>query len=128
MDTKGDELLYLAKKMRALGSRVATVDVSAKPAPGTEKDAADVISIADVMRHHPDEMTREARNLPSLPRAEAVAAVSVALKAFLSRAHDANEVSGVIGIGGSGGTSLIAAALNELPIGIPKMIVSTVGL
>ena len=63
-----------------------------------------------------------------LPRAEAVAAVSVALKAFLSRAHDANEVSGVIGIGGSGGTSLIAAALKELPIGTPKMIVSTVGL
>jgi uncharacterized protein (UPF0261 family) len=52
--------------------------------------------------------------------------MSAALAAFLKAEHDAGKVGGVIGLGGSGGTALIAPALRALPIGLPKLLVSTV--
>src|SRR5690606_22984051 len=59
-------------------------------------------------------------------RGQAVAAMSEALQVFLTHEHQAGRVSGAIGLGGSGGTALIAPALRALPIGVPKVIVSTV--
>ncbi len=52
--------------------------------------------------------------------------MSQALVRFLKREHDSGRVSGVIGIGGSGGTALITPAMRALPIGLPKVMVSTV--
>jgi uncharacterized protein (UPF0261 family) len=52
--------------------------------------------------------------------------MSEALIPFLAKAFAAGEISGVIGLGGSGGTALIAPALRALPIGFPKVLVSTV--
>ncbi|KAF9620083.1 hypothetical protein IFM89_010733 [Coptis chinensis] len=49
-----------------------------------------------------------------------------ALKNFLKKANEDQGLGGVIGLGGSGGTSLISTALKTLPIGVPKVIVSTV--
>ncbi|KAL6562846.1 ToMV susceptible protein tm-1(GCR26) [Orobanche hederae] len=49
-----------------------------------------------------------------------------ALQAFLSKAHADRVLAGVIGLGGSGGTSLISSAFRSLPLGITKLIVSTV--
>lgn len=59
-------------------------------------------------------------------RGEAIAVMSKALESFLKKAHENDVVAGAIGLGGSGGTSLISNALRSLPIGIPKLIVSTV--
>jgi uncharacterized protein (UPF0261 family) len=59
-------------------------------------------------------------------RGLAVAAMSEALVSFLQSAHAEGRVSGVIGLGGTGGTALIAPALRALPIGLPKLLVSTV--
>src|SRR3990170_4454506 len=41
------------------------------------------------------------------------------------RLHAAGRLDGILGIGGSGGTSIAAAAMEALPIGVPKLIVST---
>lgn len=59
-------------------------------------------------------------------RGKAIATMNKALQVFLSRAHGDRALAGVIGLGGSGGTSLMASAFRFLPLGIPKMIVSTV--
>lgn len=59
-------------------------------------------------------------------RGKAIAAMNKALKLFLSKSHGDGAVAGVIGLGGSGGTSLMSSAFRCLPLGIPKMIVSTV--
>ncbi len=59
-------------------------------------------------------------------RGEAVAAMGSALRDYLLREVAEGRVAGVIGLGGSGGTSLITTALRSLPIGLPKMMVSTV--
>lgn len=60
-------------------------------------------------------------------RGEAVGIMSKCLENFLRQAlEEDNSLAGVIGLGGSGGTSLISSAFRSLPIGIPKVIVSTV--
>ncbi len=49
-----------------------------------------------------------------------------ALTEYLVREEQKGLVAGVLGIGGSGGTALITAAMRSLPIGLPKLMVSTV--
>ncbi|MCE1782057.1 Tm-1-like ATP-binding domain-containing protein, partial [Enterobacter hormaechei] len=56
-------------------------------------------------------------------RNKAITAMSVALTNFLNSSID--DIAGVIGIGGSGGTALITPAMQSLPIGLPKIMVST---
>src|SRR5690606_39594401 len=55
-----------------------------------------------------------------------VTAMGEALRAFLLDEYRQGRVAGVLGIGGSGGTALITAAMRVLPIGLPKLMVSTV--
>lgn len=59
-------------------------------------------------------------------RGEAITVMRKALESFLSKAYEDGILIGVIGIGGSGGTSLLAPAFRSLPLGVPKLIVSTV--
>lgn len=59
-------------------------------------------------------------------RGEAVGIMSKCLENFLRQACEDNSLAGAIGLGGSGGTSSISPAFRSLPIGIPKVIVSTV--
>lgn len=59
-------------------------------------------------------------------RGKALAIMSEAVEHFLMKAHGDHVLAGAIGLGGSGGTSLISSAFRSLPVGIPKVIVSTV--
>lgn len=114
-DTKAEELLYVARLVRATGMGVVTVDV------GTTASAQDAdIPANEVARHHPD----GALNASGTgDRGKAVMAMSDALVRFtLSR----TDIAGIVGLGGSGGTSLIAPAMRALPLGVPKLMVSTV--
>ncbi len=113
-DTKADEIAYVAGLIRATGQPCRVVDVSTVGSGG----ATDV-SPAEVAAHHPE----GADAVRSDDRGTAVAAMSVALEAYLVGRHD---VAGVIGLGGSGGTALITPAMRALPVGVPKLMVSTV--
>ena len=114
-DTKAAELSYVATLLRAAGVDVRTVDVST-----SDSRTADVsVSAADVAAHHPD----GAGAVFTGDRGSAVGAMAVALQAFLTSRGD---VDGVLGLGGSGGTALITPAMRALPVGIPKVMVSTV--
>jgi uncharacterized protein (UPF0261 family) len=114
-DTKAAELSYVAASLRAAGVRTRTVDVSTS---GTGGGGADV-GPADVAAHHPD----GAGAVFTGDRGTAVGAMSVALQAFLTSRDD---LGGVLGLGGSGGTALITPAMRALPVGVPKVMVSTV--
>ncbi|KAB2004452.1 hypothetical protein ES319_D11G199400v1 [Gossypium barbadense] len=59
-------------------------------------------------------------------RGEAVDVMSKALQHFIKKAHADGVLAGAIGLGGSGGTSLLSSAFRSLPVGVPKLIVSTV--
>lgn len=114
-DTKSLELHYLAERVRDAGGAVCTVDVSSRPFSGTSD-----ISNETVAGHHPD----TPYFLGSVDdRGTAVSLMSQALAEFLLTRTD---LGGIIGIGGSGNTALVTAAMQRLPIGLPKLMVSTV--
>lgn len=114
-DTKSDELLYVAQLIREQSVEVATVDV------GTTGSAADAdVPASEVASYHPD---GETAVTGAGDRGRAVMAMSKALEKFIGSRTD---IAGIIGLGGSGGTSLIAPAMRALPLGLPKLMVSTV--
>lgn len=76
----------------------------------------------DVLSYH---LGVETHDLPD-DRAEAIAIMSKALENFLKGRYESGTLMGAVGLGGSGGTSLLAPALRSLPLGVPKLIVSTV--
>jgi uncharacterized protein (UPF0261 family) len=115
-DTKGAELRYAAERLRAAGAGVVTVDVSTQR--GAESGPVDVTP-DEVAAHHPD----GAGAVFTGDRGSAVAAMAVALERFLQSRSD---VGGVLGLGGSGGTALVTPAMRALPVGVGKIMVSTV--
>jgi uncharacterized protein (UPF0261 family) len=110
-DTKGEELGYLRTQVAEAGARPIVVDVGI----GEPQCAV------DVSRHqvaaHLDPAIIEGRD-----RGVAVARMGEAFEKFLASFTDFDAV---IGIGGSGGASIIARGMRTLPIGLPKLIVST---
>ncbi len=121
MDTKGQELAFVAECLRAAGVSVTTVDVGVQCAACVAPD----VDRGTVASFHPNAEGRIAA-LAAGDRSPAITAMSEALVGFLRRELDAGRLAGVIGIGGSGGTALITQAMRALPIGLPKVMVSTV--
>ncbi len=121
MDTKGQELAFVAERLRTAGVPAATVDVGTLAAPSVPPD----IARTTVIERHPQESVRRALSHP-VDRGQAISAMSQALEKFLLEEFEAGRVAGVIGIGGSGGTALVTPAMRALPIGLPKLMVSTV--
>ncbi len=113
-DTKADELHYVAGLIRAAGASTTMVDV------GTQgSDPSMDVQPSEVAAHHPD----GADAVKSDDRGTAVDEMSKALVQFiLSR----DDVDGIISLGGSGGTALATPAMRALPVGVPKVMVSTV--
>ncbi|CAD6339400.1 unnamed protein product [Miscanthus lutarioriparius] len=130
-DTKLEELLFLAAQLRsalaATGSdskvQVSIVDVSTTEKT-TTNDFKDITFIPrnTILSCH---LGVDQHNLPD-DRGEAIALMSKALQSFLKKRYDSGILVGAVGLGGSGGTALIAPALRLLPLGVPKLIVSTV--
>jgi uncharacterized protein (UPF0261 family)/ABC-type branched-subunit amino acid transport system ATPase component len=113
-DTKGRELFFLRNCLDKLGLRTVTVDLatSGKPSPAQ-------IHPREVARHHP----KGERAVFTGDRGSAVTGMAEALEAFLLRRRD---LGGIISAGGSGGTALATQGMRRLPIGTPKVMVSTV--
>jgi uncharacterized protein (UPF0261 family) len=120
MDTKGHELAYVADCLRSAGVSVTTVDVGVQCSPCVAPNV-DRVTVA---RFHSTAEGRTAA-LGQGDRASAIGAMSQALLGYLKSELESGRVSGVIGIGGSGGTALITRAMRALPIGLPKVMVST---
>ncbi|MEX0283978.1 MAG: Tm-1-like ATP-binding domain-containing protein [Paracoccaceae bacterium] len=112
-DTKRAELQYVRDLIAATGLDTVLVNVGTK---GGE-DGVDVAA-ASVAACHPDGPAAVFVN----DRGKAVVEMSRALAAFVMGRDD---LGGIIGLGGSGGSGIIAPAMQALPIGIPKVLVST---
>ncbi|MCA1442131.1 Tm-1-like ATP-binding domain-containing protein [Ensifer sp. IC4062] len=116
-DTKGSELRYLRDLVRQAGCDAVLVDVSVSE---FHKEADDVdVQPSEVARFHPNPPKPEELK----DRGKAVAAMSEALVEYIRSRQD---IDGLIGAGGTGGTALIAPAMRALPIGVPKVLISTV--
>ncbi len=114
LDTKGEELRFIRDQIAAAGVRVLLVDLSTSGEP----------SPADVPPHHVAAYFRGGPNAVFTgDRGAAITAMAQAFEAWIRR-HQ--PVSGLISAGGSGGSSLVAPAMRALPIGVPKVLISSV--
>jgi uncharacterized protein (UPF0261 family)/ABC-type branched-subunit amino acid transport system ATPase component len=114
LDTKGDELRFIRDQIAGAGVRVLLVDLSTSGGP----------SPADVPPHHVAAYFRGGPNAVFTgERGGAITAMAEAFEAWVRR-HE--PVGGLISAGGSGGSSLVAPAMRALPIGVPKVLISSV--
>ncbi|HEV3010364.1 MAG TPA: Tm-1-like ATP-binding domain-containing protein [Burkholderiales bacterium] len=113
-DTKGRELFYLRSCLEKLGLRTVTVDLATSGKPSSA-----MIHPREVARHHP----KGERAVFTGDRGSAVSEMAIAFENFVAQRRD---LGGLISAGGSGGTALATQAMRRLPIGIPKVMVSTV--
>lgn len=113
-DTKAPEINYAADLINKAGARAVIVDVSTGPG----QFASDV-SAAEVAKWYPGGVSAV---LGLSDRGQAVTAMAEALTRFVASRDD---VAGILGMGGSGNSTIVTAAMRALPIGVPKLMVST---
>jgi uncharacterized protein (UPF0261 family) len=117
LDTKGHEYDFLRARLAELDVEVLLVDVG----------IYDPQITPDIGR---DEVAREVNGdvaalAESGDRGAAVTAMADAAAALLPRLHAEGRLDAVLGVGGSGGSSIVSAGMRALPVGVPKLVVST---
>jgi len=117
MDTKAEELAWVAGCLRKANVPVITVDVSTAKVTGL---AADVTS-GEVLAAAGQSWNA----VQAMDRGAAVNQMSNAFRVWLLQQYENCKVAGVIGLGGSGGTAIVTSGMRALPIGLPKLMVST---
>jgi uncharacterized protein (UPF0261 family) len=119
LDTKGIEHRFIADLLRQAGHTPLLIDVGIVGPPQTEAN----VSREDVAREAGIDLAALAARRD---RGEAIAAMTLAAPVFLARLAAQGKIQGVISLGGTGGTAIGTAAMRALPIGFPKVMVSTV--
>ena len=117
LDTKGAEYAWLAEQLDKHGVQALFVDVgsfSASPLANVSSD--DVIAAAD----SDAAALRERRD-----RGEMMQVMSVGAARIVRDLVSSGRIHGLLALGGSGGSSVAAAAMQALPVGFPKLLVST---
>jgi len=118
LDTKGPEHAFVAERIRDRGHATLLIDVGTGEPPTVTPD----VSRAEVAAAAGLDLAAVAGRRD---RGECVAAMATAAPRFLERLVAAGRVQGVMALGGGGGTAIAAAGMRALPIGFPKLIVST---
>lgn len=114
-DTKEEELLFAKSCVEAAGVPAVLVDVGTTiPSKGAD------FSNADVAAFHP---TSPDKIFKAGDRGTAVSEMSIALERFL---RSRSDIGAVLGLGGTGNTALVTRAMQSLPVGVPKLMLSTV--
>jgi uncharacterized protein (UPF0261 family)/ABC-type branched-subunit amino acid transport system ATPase component len=113
-DTKAKELFFIRSCLEKLGLRTVTVDLSTSGKPSSA-----VVHPREVARHHP---LGESAVFTG-DRGSATLAMGLAFEHYIRKR---NDIGGIISAGGSGGTALATQAMRAMPIGVPKLMVSTV--
>ena len=118
LDTKGREHAFVAERIRGRGHQTLLIDVGtgAEPAVTPDVTRAAVAAAGGI-----DLAAIAARG----DRGECVSAMAEAAPRLLERLVADGKIQGVISLGGGGGTAIASAAMRPLPIGFPKLIVST---
>ncbi len=122
LDTKGREYAFVRDRLRDVGVPVTVIDVGVLGDPPFSPDVSstEVATAAGVAL----EDLRFARE-GSDTRAVALAAMGRGAAAIVKERFEAGLVAGVMGLGGSGGSTVVSEVLRSLPVGVPKLLVST---
>lgn len=118
LDTKGPEAAFVADLVRERGHRASIVDVGVL-------EEADIIP--DVSKTQVMEATgAKPSTLLDKRRDQVMEIMGRGAGVILRRMWDRGELDGLIALGGNQGTAIAGMAMDSLPIGVPKVIVSTV--
>ncbi len=118
LDTKGDEYAFVREMIHALGTETLVMDAGVLGEPRFAPDiSADQVAQAGG--------TSLAKLRARGDRGEAVDVMTAGAKVLTRRLFEEHRFDGVLGLGGGGGTALITAAMRELPVGVPKLMLST---
>ena len=119
-DTKGEDHAFLRQAILKLGCQVLTINIGILgtttlfPVDFEAKDALEAGGIdLGGIRAQGD-------------KGAAMKAFDQAAPRLVRELYDQGKFDGIIGMGGSGGSSIIASAMRSIPIGLPKVLVSTV--
>ena len=115
LDSKGHEHAFVAQEIRKAGHKPLLVDVGTLGVPQVEPDKTreDVLAPAGLQFPAAED------------RGERVGVMAEALPVFLKQLAASGEINGVISLGGGGGTAIATAGMRALPVGFPKLMVST---
>lgn len=120
LDTKGDEAAFVRDRLQAMGVEVTVVDGGCLGQPAF---------VGDVTRGQVFEAagtTLEAM-VAKNDRGEAVTQAAAGAAKLVTEAYASGQVDGLMALGGSAGTTIGTSAMRALPIGVPKLMVSTLG-
>lgn len=117
LDSKGKEFLYAKELIESLGFNTLTINTGVF-APAFEADISSK-EVAAAAGKDIDELSAKK------DRAEATAALAKGMENVLPELYEQGKFDGVLSFGGSGGTSMVTPAMRALPIGVPKVMVST---
>jgi uncharacterized protein (UPF0261 family) len=121
-DTKGIEHNYVADFIRQRGHRALLIDVGSTP-PSIAHDVTSEQVRLEAYQHSGN--SDLLRPLPN-DRGLAIDTMSAAAATYVRAMLDRQEIHGMISLGGTGGTSIGTRIMRNLPIGFPKVMVSTV--
>jgi uncharacterized protein (UPF0261 family) len=119
LDTKGDEFAFLKELIEKKGLQTLMIDFGVMGKPTFEPD----ITSAEVAKAGGGDLTALASGGH---KDEAMQIMATGLAAVVRRLFEEGRLDGIIGMGGGGGTSLTTTAMRTLPVGVPKLMVSTI--
>ncbi len=120
LDTKGAEYAFVKDLIEAAGLQTLVVDFGVMGQPAFEPD----VSRAEVAVAGGGDLAYLASGTR---KDEAMRTMAQGLASVVERLYSEGRFDGILGMGGSGGTSIATAAMRTLPVGVPKVMVSTVG-
>ena len=118
LDTKGAEYAFVRDLIQAHGVNTLVMDLGTIGEPAFQADIP-----ADEVAKRGGSWLAEIRERGD--RGEAIDVMLNGARALTREAFADGRFHGVIGLGGGGGTAMITAAMRELPVGVPKVMVST---
>jgi uncharacterized protein (UPF0261 family) len=119
LDTKGHEYAFLRDRLLEHGSNVLVVDAGVHEPIGIEPD----VTREEVARAAGADVAALAA---AGDRGAAVTAMGAGAEQIVRTLHAGGRLDGILALGGSGGSSIAARAMRALPVGVPKLLVSTV--
>lgn len=120
LDTKGPEAAFVRDLLRSFEVPVVLVDTGCIGAPAVTADVSRE-AIFDAAGTTLSDVVREG------DRGKAVTAAATGAARLIAQWHAEGRLAGVLGLGGSAGTTIGTAAMRGLPLGVPKVMVSTLG-
>jgi uncharacterized protein (UPF0261 family) len=118
LDTKGEEYDFLRRKVREEGASVLLVDTGVLGAPLAQPDISRQ-EVAEAAGANAQELAE------SGDRGAAVEAMARGAAEIVKELYSQGRLDAVLALGGSGGTAIATQAMRELPVGVPKLVVST---